>query len=130
MSFESDMQKAYQASIAAAEKTIRAVALQTFSNIIQASPVDTGRFRANWQATINAPASNTLNTTQSTVANISVTKATQQYKIDKVLFLTNNLDYAERLEYGYSQQAPSGWVRTNVINAQKALDKFAKQNRP
>ena len=42
------------------ETVMRSVTLKLFSAIILASPVDTGRFRMNWQASGGLPASGEL----------------------------------------------------------------------
>ena len=39
--------------------------------------------------------------------------------------LTNNLPYAERLEYGWSNQAPQGMVRVNVARFNTLLEEEA-----
>jgi hypothetical protein len=38
-----------------------------------------------------------------------------------IFYLTNNLPYGERLEYGYSKQAPSGMVRITLAEYEKIL---------
>lgn len=43
--------------------------------------------------------------------------------------LTNNLPYAERLEYGWSNQAPQGMVRVNVARFNTLLEEEAAKVR-
>ncbi|QBQ80859.1 hypothetical protein MM01_00024 [Escherichia phage vB_EcoS_MM01] len=81
--------------------------------IVDLSPVDTGRFKANWQVTANAPAAQSLNDydqlggeTKSALARQA--RAVARSKATKVIYITNRLDYAAELEYGASNQAPSG----------------------
>lgn len=81
--------------------------------IVDLSPVDTGRFKANWQVTANAPAAQSLNDydqlggeTKSALARQA--RAVARSKATKVIYITNRLDYAADLEYGASNQAPSG----------------------
>ncbi len=95
---------------------IRKIALDIFSRVIAKSPVDTGRFKGNWQIAINSIPSGILDTVDkgggATVSRVSATVL--QTKAGDVVTLVNNLSYARRLEYGYSKQAPSGMVRTTV----------------
>lgn len=95
---------------------IRKVALDIFSRVILKSPVDTGRFRGNWQIAIGAIPAGTIEINdQAGTATISkVQAATLNLKAGDVVYLINNLPYGPRLEHGYSKQAPAGMVRTTV----------------
>jgi hypothetical protein len=44
----------------------------------------------------------------------------------KVHYLTNNLPYAYRLEYGWSRQAPNGMVGVTVVEFQSIVNAAAK----
>ena len=120
-----------QAFVAKAKKNpetvMRAVSLKLFSAIIKASPVDTGRFRMNWQIS-GAEERNGL------IPGVDKTGATainrvSSYVMNKVVWreftLTNNLPYAQRLEYGWSKQAPVGMVRVNIARFQQLLNEEA-----
>lgn len=111
------------------KKVTRQVSIKLFSAVIQASPVDTGRFRANWQATTLSPAAGTVNTTDrsgaTTISHVTTTVAGSTNASQ--FYLTNNLPYAEKLEYGYSNQAPQGFVRTNVSRFQALIDEAARR---
>lgn len=75
-------------------------------DIVKNSPIDTGRFKSNWNAALNAP---DLQIDQG--AGGGFTSVINKMKIGDVFFFTNNLPYAKRLEFGWSNQAPSGMVR-------------------
>ena len=63
------------------------------------------------------------NTTTDTNYNKPLANATNTLlssKIGKYIYIQNNLDYALKLEYGASKQAPQGMVRINV-------ERFAKR---
>lgn len=109
------------------ELVVRQVTIKLFSQVILASPVDTGRFRMNWQTTDDAPAGGILDT-DDTSGSRAISRATQfvqgSVKWDQ-FHLTNNLPYAERLEYGWSQQAPQGMVRVTVSRFQRLIDEAA-----
>jgi homoserine kinase len=113
------------------EKTIRGTSIKLFSAVILASPVDTGRFRANWQVGGESPETGIKNdndksgnkTINEVVAHINGERINLEFT------LANNLPYAYKLEYGYSQQAPQGFIRVNVARFQRILDEQARVNR-
>jgi hypothetical protein len=113
---------------------VRAGFINCAQEIVVGSPVESGRFRANWQASINTPILNTIhdeiavkkyksgknkgksNTSVFKTANVSQ-QVSGYTSLDDVLYLTNNLPYAVRLENGWSQQRGAGWVAQSVENA-------------
>ena len=109
------------------ETVMRAVSIKLFSAIIKASPVDTGRFRMNWQT--SGPVPKTGNVAGVDVTGNKTVQATQTYITNSPAWqeftLVNNLPYAQRLEYGYSKQAPSGMVRVNVLRFQQLINEEA-----
>jgi hypothetical protein len=93
------------------EKLLRAAVLETDSLLKQASPVDTGRFRASWQVGENAaPGGIAPPGSYSAAAPLSRI-GYQQERIGNVYSVHNNLPYAEPLANGSSKQAPGGWVQ-------------------
>jgi hypothetical protein len=105
----------------------RTVAIDLFSAIVKQSPVDTGRFRNNWNASINGPDLSTIETTdksgEKAISGIVNTAKAFNFSAEGTIFLSNNLPYAQRLEYGWSKQAPSGMVRVNIARFQSAINK-------
>jgi hypothetical protein len=92
--------------------------LEIMSSVIMKSPVDTGRFRANWFVGYGMP---NIKTDQLTDKSGTSTIASNQaaimaIKVDgQTIFVTNSLPYGYRLEYeGWSQQAPVGMVRVTL----------------
>lgn len=84
--------------------------------LIKLSPVDTGRFRSNWQITANEPANTSLLSTDRVG---TLTQARNKLEIRNIMlgggavrsiYFSNMLIYANALEYGYSKQAPQGVV--------------------
>lgn len=99
------------------ETVIRQVSLKLFSAIIKASPVDTGRFRMNWQAASGAaPAVGVKAGVDKTGAKATglmenvVKKAPNWHEFT----LTNNLPYAELIEYGGYASASHGPARPDA----------------
>ena len=97
------------------EKLLRAAVLETDSLLKQASPVDTGRFRASWQVGENATSSppDYLGNEGGPNANIPpmVKINYQDERLGNVYSVHNNLPYAEPLANGSSKQANDGWVQ-------------------
>jgi hypothetical protein len=106
------------------EKLLRAAVLETDSLLKQASPVDTGRFRASWQVGENAAGAYDAGPQQEpSNADRSRTSAPaepmyplrkmnyQQERIGNVYSVHNNLPYAEPLANGSSKQANAGWIQ-------------------
>ncbi|MEI4473571.1 HK97 gp10 family phage protein [Frigidibacter sp. MR17.24] len=94
----------------------RKIALDMFSEVILMSPVDTGRFRGNWQVAIGSVPEGTLQVDDKAgTATISKADAvTKRLVAGQTIYLVNNLPYAQRLEDGYSGQAPAGMVKITV----------------
>ena len=105
---------------------VRKISLELFSRVILRSPVDTGRFRANWQVAIGTMPNGTLDLTDAS-GTATVSKATARsagVKAGDVIYLANNLPYAQRLEDGYSGQAPAGMVGLTVQEFQSIAAKI------
>lgn len=90
-------------------RRLRATALQALSGVIERSPVDTGAFRGNNRLTVgsrddgyNLEATGRYNEQQAQ-ARIAATR-----EPFTVIYIQNNLPYAEELENGSSTQAPQG----------------------
>ena len=108
---------------------VRKVALEAFAEVILKSPVDTGRFRGNWQVGIgNVPGGVLVLDDVSGTATISkATAVAQNVRAGQVINLVNNLPYALKLEQGSSQQAPGGMVRLAVQRWQPIVDQAVAQ---
>jgi hypothetical protein len=118
-----------------AEIAKRKIAIEVARSLIEMSPVDTGRFRANWQVGIGKIDETTTEETDkvggSTLARlteeigspIGPSKSRSTYLQDSVIFITNNLPYAQALEDGHSKQAPNGMVKITVARFQEFVDR-------
>lgn len=106
---------------------IRKVSIDMGRKMVQGSPVDTGRFKSNWMygnGGINMftgaePGSDPM---------AAIEAGINAWTPGTVIYITNSMPYARRLEYGWSQQFPQGMVRltvqdfkNNVNNAAKSL---------
>ena len=101
----------------------RQIALQIFARIVLKSPVDSGRFRGNWQVAIGSAPDGTLELDDKT-GTATITKGTATslgMNAGDTIYFANNLPYAQRLEGGYSQQAPAGMVALTVQEFQSIV---------
>lgn len=82
-----------------------------------------GRFRANWQIGIGAVNESVTNDIDraggATIARL--TAVAKAAKVGGVIYITNSLPYAARLERGHSKQAPQGMVRLTMLDLPEAL---------
>lgn len=113
------------------ETVARQVSFKLFSAVIKASPVDTGRFRMNWQTAGAVAPSGIIDGTDKGGAAAIGDAASYIFAASdwNEFTLTNNLPYAERLEYGWSNQAPQGFVRVNVARFNTLLEEEAAKVR-
>lgn len=91
--------------LGAVKRTTKSIA----KDIVKASPIDTTRFVSNWNAALNTP-----DLTIDKKSGGGFIDIINKMKIGDEFFFTNNLPYALRLEFGWSDQAPSGMVRLAV----------------
>ena len=105
------------------ETVMRQVSLKLFSAIILASPVDTGRFRMNWQISGGLPASGVLpgEDKSGNVASTRVERFVVNNQYWEDFTLTNNLPYAVVIEFGGYSTGFMGPARPDASN----LDSFS-----
>jgi hypothetical protein len=97
------------------ELFVKKLAVDIDARLVQKSPVDTGRFKANW--VVGNGSINTSTTESLQAANNS--NEISSIKVNgQTIFITNSLPYAQRLEYGWSKQAPLGVVRITAVEFQ------------
>ena len=110
-------------------------AFALYSSIVRKTPVDTGRARANWNISVGHPDTSTTESTRKTPKSMS---SLPDPKGDESIFICNNLDYIEKLEYGgypnppkkdggktingFSKQAPAGMVGVTLANNEAIFD--------
>lgn len=89
-----------------------------------------GRFRGNWQFSIDTPADGVLDQIDpSGNVSVAVLRAqVQSLTIGQTAYLVNNLPYAVPLEYGHSKQAPGGMVRITLARFQQIVDEASRNN--
>lgn len=127
--FSADIQKFIDKAKGNLDLVVRKVSLDMFRKVIVKSPVDTGRFKGNWQVAIGSIPAGTLEIDDKggTATIAKVTAEALNMKAGDVIYLVNNLPYARALEYGHSKQAPAGMVRITIEEFNAAVNKAASE---
>lgn len=98
----------------------RRLALDIFSRVVLASPVDTGRFRGNWQMDVGRFTDEELDVADKSGA-ITISRELAKLRGSSspftIITIQNNLPYAGRLNDGHSKQAPAGFVEAAIDQA-------------
>lgn len=118
-----------------ANKLVQKIVLTGHSMLVNASPVDTGRYKASHFFSANNPMKSSAKERDFEKKNESGARASidkQEAKINRTRFdpfvtksyyIVNNLQYAERLEAGHSEQARQGIY----IPTGQRIEKIARQ---
>lgn len=97
-------------------EVVRRTALAINQAVVLATPVDTGRARANWQVgldeSIDEPTDDTDPSGGETVSRNN--QVIEQSAPGQDIHLSNNLPYIEALNNGSSSQAPAGFVEEAI----------------
>jgi hypothetical protein len=117
-SFSQDITAFVKKTKVRTDVVLRKIAFDCFAGVLMRSPVKTGRFRGSWRIGINkvdlsvqklkdtkgkpAPVGTPPSADQVAAANVKLGSAQWGHEIH----ISNNLPYAQRLEEGWSKQAP------------------------
>lgn len=113
---------------------VRALGFEALGRIMNKTPVDTGRARANWNVSEGEedPSTNP----EATRKDVVPKKLEGQGRIrlldfweGDVLYVTNGLPYIQPLEDGHSGQAPKGMARVTVAELKPLADRIARKIR-
>jgi hypothetical protein len=111
-------------------KATRQAALTILSRVTLATPVDTGRARANWICAVGSPATGIRQwpdrggagqAAQSSIS--SGTPIILGAPAGQPIHVTNNLPYIGRLNDGWSKKSPKAFVELSIKSALNALKK-------
>lgn len=116
-----------------AEVVCRKIALDMTTRVIMRSPVDTGRFRGNWQTAIGVVPGGTTERKDKLPrgapggrAFAQAQRTSLQFGPGQIIYLVNNLPYAVALEHGWSKQAPAGMVKITVQEFGPIVESLAR----
>lgn len=130
MGFAADLARLCEAAGDKAELVVRKAALDLGGQLLDRSPVDTGRFKNNWATSVNGMSTATGAGADASAAAARTMLQAQvaEWKPGQTIWITNSLPYAYRLEYdGWSKQAPGGMVRLAVQDYAQAVAKAARE---
>lgn len=119
-SFQERMRRRGEQVQTGASRIVRAAALAIDQQLVLGTPVDTGRAREGWIASIDAPANGervTNNFDRSGQSAIDrANSAISRYRSDKNkrIIISNNVPYIGELNNGSSAQAPSNFIQGAV----------------
>ncbi len=113
MTFASDIAKFVKKTQISGDKVTRAIGFKAFGGVVKKSPVDTGRFRANWRVGVNRINKNTDDAKDkrprgappSAGKKGEALAALKVAKFGDILNISNSLPYAQALEDGHSKQS-------------------------
>ncbi|MEE8551506.1 MAG: hypothetical protein V3T08_09675 [Gemmatimonadota bacterium] len=116
-----------------AAKLVRDTVNAAGSNVVKATPVDTGLARSNWVAAEGSPnlSARGIRSESSTIDEIASVAA--RVKADAEVHIANGgskVNYLERLNAGSSFQAPANFVRIALMLAREALKKDTRLLNP
>lgn len=136
-SFALDLQRFADKAKARADDLVANVVIRIASDIDKASPVGDavywkspppkgyigGHFRANWQLGVGVRPKNEIPGVDPTggKAQGRIMAEIPTEAAGKIYWLANNAPYAQRLEYGWSRQAPQGIVGLTVTRWQQIV---------
>ncbi len=142
MTFSIDLAKFAEKAKGNMETVVRVSVIEIGNKIIDRSPVGDatawknpppagyvgGRFRGNWQYGFNSAPSGDFDTIDKSgdVSRQRIQVGITSNPVVGIHYLTNNLPYAQRLEDGYSKQAPSGMVGLTAIEAPGIVEAAAR----
>lgn len=143
MSFSRDIAGFRKKTIKRTIDLKRAVSIKLFSAIIQDTPVETGRLRANWNTSLNIEDKATRSELdkEGALATALVESKAALADLNDALILCNSLPYARVAEFGewsgptdkvtgsgFSRKAPAGMVRKNVDRFKQLLNDALSEN--
>ena len=130
MSFETDVLNFAAKAQERVDVVVRKIVFDMTSDIVKMTPVDTGHARSNYfwgvfRVTDIDPAMDKR-------GGPSLSRAADfasNLRAGGVVYLTNNLPYIMRLEFGSSKQAPAGMARITCARHQARVNKIVAELR-
>ena len=124
--FDDDLKKVYEKKVVKSlETSVKKAALFLDSQLVQRTPVDTGRARSNWLVSLTTRITETVPETTASQAINAASSVISKFNVilNKTIFISNNLPYIRRLNEGSSTQAPAGFVEDAVALTKASIRK-------
>lgn len=143
MSFASDIKRFADKTNANMELTVKSIVAHVAQTVVEASPVGDGdywkrpppagyvggHFRANWDYGVGAAPLAEYDDIDASGA-VSMQRILSGMEgakmVGSIHYIANNLPYAERLENGWSRQAPHGMVAITAMKFQSIVAEAAR----
>lgn len=134
--FHGEIDKWIKATDKGLQDVVRDFVKAVHADLVRGSPVDTGRFRANWQITANKIPLHALNeydregnkTIASGIRTVNALPLGRGGAVSTIYF-SNMLIYANALEYGHSKQAPAGVLGIVAVKLRSYMANAIKESR-
>jgi hypothetical protein len=128
--FALELAKFAEQATEAIDASLREIIIEVAGSLIRMSPVDSGRFRGNWQFSLATPDNSTSLNVDPTGAETlgRIVAEAGAFTAGQVAYITNSLPYAIPLEYGHSTQAPGGMVRVTLARFQQIVDEAVRNH--
>ena len=119
-SFSASLSKLASFCEANYEAIVTKTVIDLFARIVERTPIDTGRARANWSISMDVNGNEYYDWSD---------QAEFEYKTERgdTIWIYNNLVYIVPLEEGHSNQAPSGMVAISLQEFTTFMDRAADQ---
>ena len=105
----------------------KALAKEFLTTVVPATPVKSGKARSNWMVGVGSRNVGTRESGITPSGDVSLTqgaRAIQTAKVGQAIHISNNLPYIQRLNSGWSQQAPSGFIERAFAAAKSLLPRI------
>lgn len=131
-SYKKALDKEIARQIREQHDTFRKLVFTTYNSVITLTPVDKGYLRSNNLIKAHNP-DNSYDETKLTNPTAQVTEAngtlgSTPIKDGTKIFITNNLPYADRIEYeGWSKKAPSGFFGISEEKTRQLINRMKQE---
>ncbi|HBI2401125.1 TPA: HK97 gp10 family phage protein [Acinetobacter baumannii] len=93
-----------------AEEKVKKITMDAVQSLVVSSPVDTGAYRASHIVSIESGDYGVRGPETNAIQDAAIQAV--KFKLGNLVYIQNNQPYAERLENGWSDQAPQGIYNT------------------
>ena len=134
-SFALDLSRIIAKAKGNVDLVVQKTTMDLFAAVINKTPVDTGRARGNWQASVGNYGKTSDQNMMDKTGEATTAKAAEvamKTPAGNVVYLVNSLPYIQILEYGRasgkpgSLQAPHGMVRITAVEFQQHFEKATR----
>lgn len=110
---------------ASVDQVVRESVKEAGQRLIDRSPIDTGRFKSNFNYSAETP---DIHTTEATnVRTVNGIEDMPQRAASFISYVTNSLPYGPALERGHSKQAPNGMVGLTSLEWPSIVEQAAQK---